>query len=174
MSACSNYALAGLASACKNSLGGIKKIYISDKRDEFVAGDNLEIEDGVITPKTAMNATDWKVYNVRKATSSATTNLVTSESAGNSWSTELTMQLFKMDAAKRAEVMALSEIDTLCAIFVDGNNNAWFIGKDYSIEMSAGTAQTGTAMTDLNGYNVTMKDDSVEIPYQIASEWITL
>lgn len=166
--ACSSYTIAGIAQACKDSIGGVKAIYVAKRESMDMAG--ATVAQGVITPVTADSA-NFKKYAVRRATSSATSTLQVSDNAGNSWQTELAIQFMKQDAAKRSEVMALSE-EGLVVIFTDSNNNSWFLGYDYPVEASAATAETGTALSDLNGYNITVQDNSVELPYRVADAWM--
>lgn len=166
--ACSNYTIAGIAQACKDSIGGVKAIYVAKRESMDMAG--AKVDKGVITPATS-DVANFKKYAVRRATSSATSTLQVSDNAGNSWQTDLAIQFMKQDAAKRSEVMALSE-EGLVVIFTDSNNNSWFLGFDYPVEASAATAETGTALSDLNGYNITVQDNSVELPYRVADEWM--
>lgn len=166
--ACSSYTIAGIAQACKDSIGGVKAIYVAKRESMDMAG--AKVDKGVITPATS-DVANFKKYAVRRATSSATSTLQVSDNAGNSWQTDLAIQFMKQDAAKRSEVMALSE-EGLVVIFTDSNNNSWFLGFDYPVEASAATAETGTALSDLNGYNITVQDNSVELPYRVADEWM--
>jgi hypothetical protein len=41
------------------------------------------------------------------------------------------------------------------AIVTDRNDTYWLLGSRNGLELSAGTSQTGTAMGDRNGYDVT-------------------
>lgn len=173
MSACNlEYSLAGFTSACKDSLGGIKKIFITTSQSTLVATKTIGEDKSVINFTEEPAKGKWFEYRVRKATSNATSTLNVAENAGNMWSTELTMQLLKMNAANRTEVMGLSKETDLACIFVDGNGIAHFIGLDYPIEMSAGTGETGTALSDMSGFNITMKDDSLELPYVVDETFV--
>lgn len=169
--ACSSYTIAGIAEACKDSIGGVKVIYIAKRESMKMSGTGgATVSNGVITPATA-DVANFKRYAVRRATSSATSTLQVSETAGNSWQTELNLQFMKQDATKRSEVMALAE-EGLVVVFTDSNNNSWFLGYDYPVEASAATAESGTALSDLNGYNLTLQDNSVELPYSVDSAWM--
>ena len=158
---CSAYTMKGLAVGCKDSIGGIKKAWFAPYGVEIsVASNVLDID--------ASDISAFKVYNFRKGTGSMTTTLNTSETAGNSFTTEVNLQFLKQETAKRLEVLGLLMNETQ-GVVKDGNDHYWFLGKDYPIEASAGTAETGQAMTDLNGYNLTLTDNSVELPFEITS-----
>lgn len=156
---CASYTMSGLAVGCKDSIGGIKKAWFAPTGvTTSVSANTLSIASGDIQ--------HFKVYNFRKATGSMTSTLNTSENSGNSFTTEVTLQFLKQETSKRLEVMALL-MNEMVGVVKDGNSKYWYIGYDYPISASAGTAETGTAMTDLNGYNITIQDNSVELPYEI-------
>ena len=157
--ACTSYTMGGLAVGCKDSIGGIKKAWFAPY------GVATSVAQNVLTINSS-DISKFKVYNFRKATGSMTSTLNTSESAGNSFTTEVNLQFLKQETSKRIEVMALL-MNEMQGVVKDGNAKYWFLGSDYPIEASAATAETGTAMTDLNGYNITITDSSVELPYEI-------
>ena len=77
----------------------------------------------------------------------------------------------KMETAKRIEIMAL--MMSACAVIVrDSNDKYWYLGKDNYVECSAGSAQTGTAISDSNHYELTLTDTSSELPYEVAASSI--
>ena len=168
--ACSNYTINGIAQACKDSIGGVKIIYVAKRDMMNLAGGSFDSTTKVFTPVTG-DAANFKKYAVRRATSTATSTLQVSDNAGNSWQTELSLQFMKQDDLKRQEVMALSE-EGLCVIFTDSNNISWLLGYDYPVEVSAATGETGTALSDLNGYNITLQDNSMELPFRVDDQWM--
>lgn len=97
-----------------------------------------------------------------------TTTLQTAENAGNSFQTEVSLVFMKQEARKRLEIEAMVMGETI-AVVEDVNGEMWYLGKDNALTASAATAQTGTAAGDLNGYNVTLMDESRELPYPLDS-----
>ena len=160
---CSTYTLAGLNVGCKDSLGGIKEVYIADYGNVTTA---LDENSSKITSITMASNTKFKTFKFRKNTGALTSTLQTSETAGNYFQNELTLQFMKMETHKRLQIMAL--LMNECVVIVkDVNGKYWFLGYDNPVEASAGTAQTGTAAGDLNGYDVTLTDQSVALPYEV-------
>jgi len=157
---CASYTMSGLAVGCKDSIGGIKKAWFAPDGTvtTSVSSNTLSIASGDIQ--------NFKVYGFRKQTGSMTSTLNTSDNAGNSFTTEVTLQFLKQETSKRLEVMALL-MNEMVGVVKDGNGKYWYLGYDYPISATAGTAETGTAMTDLNGYNITITDNSIELPYEI-------
>jgi len=59
-------------------------------------------------------------------------------------------------------------MDETNVVVKDSNGKYWYLGWDEPVSNSAATGVTGTAATDLNGYTVTLKDDSTQFPREIA------
>lgn len=155
---CTSYTLSGLNIGCKNSVGGIQKVWLAPF-------DNVAWTITSNTAKTPATAS-FKVYKVRKASSSMTSTFNFSENSGSYFTTEVSMNFLGMDNSKRSEIMAMSQGRTTGAV-KDANGKYWAIGVDRPLESSAGTGETGTAMTDANQYTITLSADSKELPYEI-------
>lgn len=161
--ACNTYTLKGLARGCKDSIGGIKKVYLANDLDSLAPA----VDDSThLLSLTQTEVALFKPYNFFKNTGSMTTTLQTSENAGNSWQTEVALVFMKMETAKRLEIEAMVMQETV-AIVEDMNGKMWYLGKDNGITASAATIQSGTAGTDLNGYNVTLQDESKDAPFEL-------
>lgn len=161
--ACTSYVLSGMARGCKDSFGGITKVWLGVAEDSSITID-------ASTHTADVSTGNLKVYNFRKNTGSMTSSLNYNENAGNSFTTEIALQFLKQDTAKRVEIMGVLMNETI-AVVKDANKKYWLVGdKDNPVEGTAGTAETGTAGTDLNGYNITLAADSAEFPYEIVDE----
>lgn len=155
--------LNGITLDCQPSLGGIKKVWLTQYSD--VTGVTVDPENNMISDIT--NAGEWYEYQFRKATGSLTSTLNVDETAGTNYvSNELSLVFTKMETAKRIEIAALS-IGQLCAIVLDSNGHYWFLGKDDYVSASAGAGNTGTAKGDQNAYTLTLSTDSDSYPYEI-------
>ena len=77
--------------------------------------------------------------------------------------TDLLMVFNRMDTTKRLEIVALAQGE-LVAIVEDNNGNMWYLGHDEPLTLNAGDGLTGTARADRNGYSVTLRDNSLEMP----------
>lgn len=161
--ACSQYTLRGIARGCKDSIGGIKTLYLTTDIDDI----SPVIDSSVLT-LTQTEVSKFKTFNFFKNTGSMTTTLQTAENAGNSFQTEVSLVFMKQEARKRLEIEAMVMGETI-AVVEDVNGEMWYLGKDNALTASAATAQTGTAAGDLNGYNVTLMDESRELPFPLDS-----
>lgn len=168
--ACKSFALSGIAMGCKNLLGGLKEVYIIKSAD--VTGVELNTEKSQIaTIETATDA-KFKTYKFRKNTASMTSTASSDDTIGNfSVTTELNLQFSKLETSKRLEIMALC-LEDVAVVALDWNGKYWYLGHEFPVTATAATAQTGTASTDLNGYNITLTDTASEFPFEVPAEVI--
>ena len=157
---CTTYTLAGLNAGCKDSVGGVSKIWLADQ-----ASQTWTIDASTHTIKPSSTSA-FKVYNLRRGSASMTSTLTVNDNAGSYFSTEVSMSFLKMETAKRLEVMAMLMGQT-SGIVKDNNGKYWAVGIKNPLEGSAGTGETGTAASDANQYSVTISVDEAELPYEI-------
>lgn len=158
--------LSGMDLDCRESVGGIKEVYILGDRSEAT----VTVANDAITGITLDAGSDkFKPYKFRKQTGSMVSTINTSEENGTTFvQTDVTLVFHKMEAKKRLEISALMVGD--CAMLVkDGNNKYWYLGLDEPVTLTAGTAGTGTAKGDKNGYDLTLTDLSNTLPYEVTA-----
>lgn len=158
------YTLEGMNVMCKEpSFGGIKEVLVALYDD--VASTSVDSGTTLLTP-TMASGKKFKQYKLLKSTGGLTSTLNTSETSTSYFTNEVTLQFMKMETSKRLEIMALMMAS--CAVIVkDANNKYWYLGKDNYVDCSAGTATTGTAVSDANHYELTLSDTSAELPYEV-------
>lgn len=157
--ACTSYTLSGLNAGCKDSIGGVAKIWLADS--DSVSW-TIDPSSKQIKPDAT---TAFKVYKLRRGAASATSNWVVNDN--NAYSqTDLTMNIAKMETSKRMEVMGMLMGQTT-AIVKDMNGKYWALGTDRPLEATAGTGETGTAASDPNQYTVSLQDEAPEFPYEV-------
>lgn len=162
------YSLGGLCLSCKeSSFGGIKRIGIIDRGDVTKVTVTANTDgDNWISAIEVADSKEFSVYTLLKSTCSMTSTLNTSENTASYWTTELALQFMKMESKKRTQIMAA--LMTPSAIIVeDANSKYWYLGKDNYVEGTAGSANTGTAASDNNLYEITLSDTSLEAPFEI-------
>lgn len=158
--ACSQ-SLAGIVRDCATNMGGIKTVYLANASDVS----SLTESSGVITAVSMASSAVFYQYNFVPGTSSMSSNYAVNAENGTRYvETDLVMVFNRMESTKRLEITALAQGE-LVAIVVDNNGNKWYLGHDDPITLSAGDGLTGTARADRNGYSVTLRDNSLELPY---------
>lgn len=160
--------LSGLAKDCSANAGGIVEVYLANFAD--VA--SKTITDGKISAITMTSGASFKTYAFPKNTGSLTSTWNVGDGGNMSVGTDLVMQFSRMETTKRVEVVAMAMSD-LVAIAKDRNGKFWYLGYDEPVTLGAGDGQTGTARTDLNRYQVTLHDDSAELPYEVDASVIS-
>ena len=157
---CTSYTLSGLNAGCKDSVGGVAKIWLADK-----SAVQWTIDSSAHTIKPDATSS-FKVYNLRRGAASMTSTLTVNDNAGSYFTTEVAIQFLKMETSKRLEVMAMLMGQTT-GVVKDNNGKYWAVGINNPLEGTAGTGETGTASSDANQYSVTISVDDAELPYEI-------
>lgn len=153
--------LSGIIRNCDNNIGGIKRAWGSCFDEAGIP----TIADGMIT--ALGDTTNWHLYEFRKETGSVTTTLTKDDTVGSLYySSDIVFQFAKQETIKRIEVMAIAQGDTAW-IIEDNNGQFWYFGLDFPVTLTDGTAETGTAFADFNGYNLTLNDVQRQLPYEI-------
>lgn len=149
-------------------MGGIVRVLLANRDD--VA--SITVTTDAISAITMVSTKTFKEYNFRPNTSNMTSNWQISAENGVSYvQTDLVMVFNRMETTKRVEISAMALAD-LVAIVQDANGKYWYLGYDNPLHLSAGDGQTGTARSDRNGYSVTLQDDSLALPMEVASSII--
>ena len=159
------YALKGISSElCEGNVGGIKTAYIALKSD-------VEIKtDKTTSTATVTGSGKFYQYDFRKNTSTFTSTLnADADNATQYWTTEAVLQFKKTEAAKRSSVMALCQNDVVVVI-EDNNGKHWVLGVDNAVTATAGNQTMGTNRSDSNHYEITLTDESNELPYEV-KDW---
>jgi len=116
---------------------------------------------------------DWFEYVPNKNSSNAVENVQSSLENGTvGYEQVITMIFGKMEADKRNQI-ALMGAGTLMIIAKDKNGRFWLYGENDGMVLSGGNTGTGTALTDLNGYNLTFTAMEGELAYEVAETAFT-
>jgi hypothetical protein len=136
---------------CRDSLGGITEVYFMAFQD---VSSTTEAS-GVITALTKATGKRFYKYELTKGTSVMTENVNSNVQNGTLYFTpELTIILNKLQANTRNEILLLAK-NLLVAVAKDNNGKYWYLGKTRGIDLTAGSATSGTAEADRSGYTLT-------------------
>ena len=135
---------------CKDKIGGIKTVFLA-KHIDFTTGITTDAAEEIITLPLA---TIYR-YELSQGVGDFTETITSSVENGTVfWEQVVNISLMQLTAADRLELQNVAQ--TRLALFVlDNNDNIWMIGQYDSAELTAGTAATGTAKGDANGYTLT-------------------
>ena len=136
---------------CRDSLGGITEVY-------FIASSDITSSteaSGVITALVKATGKRFYKYELTKGTSMFTEAVTSNVQNGTLYFTpELTIILNKLQANTRNEILLLAQ-NRLVAVAKDNNGKYWMLGKTRALDLTAGTAESGTAEGDRSGYTLT-------------------
>ena len=161
--------LGGMLRDCSSNLGGIKEVYLANFDDV----DTVTVTSNVVSAITMVSSKKFYAYNFNPNTSNFTTTIQANRENGSLYmETVLSLVFAKQDATKRLEVNALAQAG-LMAIVVDSNGTAWLFGKDEPLMLTSGTAESGTAKADRNGYALELTDAQMQMPYTVDTSIIS-
>ena len=163
---------------CQNNPGGIKAVYIAAYKDlegsTLRQSINFSDRFGRIESISLNDELSelMEVYAFKKNTSSVATTLNYDEESGaRFYESEISLKFHKLDQKKFEAVQALANTDFF--VIVQLGNSEWFIyGLDYPMAVESVTVNTGTAFTDFNGIEMTLKDSALSLPYRVDSTYM--
>jgi hypothetical protein len=154
---------------CKDSLGGITEVLFIASKDVTAT---TEVS-GVITAVTKASGKRFYKYELVKETSSFVENVNASVENGSIfYQQELTVILNKLQANTRNEILLLAQ-NLLVAVVKDNNGKYWYLGKTRGLDITGGSAGSGTAMGDRSGYTLTFTAKEPELTPEVQSSIIT-
>ena len=142
-----------ICKGCRDNVGGIKSAYV-------IAGcvtGTTENGDGEILTVGATGGTVYQ-FQVEKNTSNFIETITPSLENGTVfYQQDLTLVFFKLQQAIRNQLRLLAQ-NTNLKVFVETNDGSiFYLGEDFGMYLSAGTAESGTAFGDRNGYSITLQ-----------------
>tara|TARA_R110000737_G_scaffold159787_1_gene187569 strand:+ start:146 stop:685 length:540 start_codon:yes stop_codon:yes gene_type:complete len=137
----------GRALPCKDSLGGIKQIWVA----AWLDGLWTAVTAGEIANATSASATVFKNYDMHKNTGSFTQTVNASVENGTIFYTQVVSCVFSNEIA--ADISNFQDLTKgrLALVVQDVNDNLFVMGNTRGVELTGGTLETGVAMGDFNG-----------------------
>jgi hypothetical protein len=144
----------GFQLGCRDNTGGIKSIYILSGSIDTIVG-----TPGLITEITG-SGTFYQFQLFRQTSNYMEELVATPENGTIVYNQTCNAVFFKMQTSTRNQVRVLAQNPNL-KIIIETNNGSetgdarWFLmGQINGAQLLSGTGQTGTAFSDLNGYNL--------------------
>lgn len=155
----------GFTLDCKDSIGGIKKIVLTDKSN--VTSFAFQVGTDIVTQINAVDQNAIYTYELPTQTGSFEETINFNRDNGTVFYTQtVNVMLHKLSAAKRLELQAVAQARVI--VFVnDSNDNWWAIGYEYGSDLSTSTAATGTALGDANGYTLAFTHETPNRAYKL-------
>jgi hypothetical protein len=151
---------------CKDSVGGIKAVYLAD----YGTLGALTVASGEVT--AIAGTPDLFKFDV-KGNSSLEQAITSSRENGTTFYEQtLNLTLTKLDVATQQEIVTIAKARP--HIFVeDYNGNYFLIGAVHGADVSGGTIVTGAAMGDLSGFTLVFSAQETLPAYFVTSTVVT-
>lgn len=150
---------------CKDSLGGIKTLWLINHANVTA----LTEASGIVSAITKAAGKVFYKYELVKNTGALTETITASVENGTVfYAQELSIVLNKLQANTRNEILLLAQ-STLMAVVQDANDKYWLLGRVQGVDVTGGTAATGTAQGDRNGYALTFTGSEKQLAPEVNS-----
>ena len=153
MSFSSCYTTSSVCKGCRDSIGGIKQVYI-------VAGCVTGVTENGDQEILTVGASGGTVYTyqVEKNTSNFVENIQASLENGTVvYNQQVNLVFLKLQQSTRNQIKLLAQ-NTNMKVFVETNEGSiFYLGEDFGMALSSGTAESGTAFADRNGYTLLLE-----------------
>lgn len=153
----------GFELGCRDNAGGLKNLYILSGSIDAITGADA----GLITDLSG-SGVFYKFELFRQTSDFSEAISATPENGTVFYDQSVNATFFKMQSATRNQVRVLAKNPDLKIIVesnngsVDGVGTFFLIGQENGAQLLSGTAQTGTAFGDLNGYSLTFSGQEPE------------
>lgn len=161
----------GINLNCIDSIAGIAgSVWISSNADlgTLTLSTSAGTE-SLITSATGETGTFYEFVIAKNVGSFTETFNISNENGTAFWEQALSLNLQKMEASKRNELLLIARNRNLKIIFEDNNGKYWLMGYSRGAVVSAGTSVSGTAVGDLNGYTLTLTAQEPAMAYEVQS-----
>jgi hypothetical protein len=150
------YISSGVDLGCSDGIGGIKSIWVLGATGSTGASVSTVAVTGSTGPITGITGTGaWYNFELKRNTSSLSQNTTKNFENGTIyWEQVLTAILYKYDQDKRNQLLLLGQNDKIQIIAVDQNDVQYYLGQVNGMYLSGGSAATGTAFGDRNGFEL--------------------
>jgi hypothetical protein len=150
---------------CRDSLGGIVEVYFTEAANVT----SVTEASGAISAITKTTGKRFWKYELVKDTSMINQTLTASVQNGTVfYAQELQIVLNKLQTNTRNEILLLAQ-NSLVAVVKDSNGLYWYLGKTRGIDLTAGTAASGTAQGDRSGFQLTFTGSEPAFAPSVAS-----
>ena len=154
---------------CKQSVGGLRTVSFAvfgTLGTATISGGNISALSGTPT---------FFKYDLKGATSSLTTNIISSRDTGTTvYESTLELTFTHLDVATQEEIKLLAAARP--HVVVEDNNessNSMMVGFHQGAEVTAGTIVSGAAYTDLSGFTLTFTATEAIPPLFVTGSVIT-
>lgn len=144
---------------CDVGAGGLKELYLIELENI----DTITESSGTVTAITKLSGKIFRKYQLVQDTATAEETLTGNLQNGTLYyAQKATLVINKQNVAMRNEILLLAK-NRLVIVTVDNNDTYRLYGWDQGLRLNEGSAATGTAWGDRNGYTLTFSGNQREL-----------
>jgi hypothetical protein len=144
---------------CDVGAGGLKEVYLIELENV----DSVTESSGTVTAITKATGKIFRKYQLVQDTATAEETLTGNLQNGTLYyAQKVTLVINKQNVAVRNEILLLAK-NRLAVVTVDNNDTYRLYGWDQGLRLNEGSAATGTAWGDRNGYTLTFSGNQREL-----------
>lgn len=147
--------------SCKDAVGGLQKVYFINAADLTAASYTYDVDGQTITAVAGIpSAYEYDLHLGNNLTS----NINSSPENGTTYFEQvLSLTLKKLTASDNVEIRQIAYGHPKVMV-LDQMGNYMLVGAINGADVTGGTAVTGDALGDLNGYTLTLQANEATLP----------
>jgi hypothetical protein len=163
--------VSGYSLDCKDTVGGIKKIYVTELANVTAVTENAS---GFVTSITKAAGKKYFTYELEPRGQNNFTQAIQSDATVGTVAYEqtLTVNFVKLKYETQATLQNLIK-NRLSVIIETKDGTYWLFGKDNGLEVTGGNANSGQAMNEFQGYTLTLSGMEKNLANEVSSSIIS-
>jgi hypothetical protein len=147
--------------SCDVGAGGLKELYLIELENVSTVTESS----GTLSAITKASGKIFRKYQLVQDTATAEESIVGNLQNGTLYyAQKVTVIINKQNVAVRNEILLLAK-NRLVVVTVDNNDTYRVYGWDKGLRLNEGSAATGTAWGDRNGYTLTFSGNQSQLAY---------
>jgi hypothetical protein len=156
--------------SCGDLFGGVPTIFLIEKANII----SVTVTSDVVTSILKTVPFKFRKYELKQGTAQGKeTKTVNKENGTSSTKQTVTFSQQGLSAALRTELEIICQ-NLLTVVVLDENGTGWLYGKDKGMRVTTVDADTGKALSDLNGYMINLEAEEKYFAYPIDSNTLSL
>lgn len=154
---------------CSDFFGGLNVVYIMEFSNIVAGGITITPGSGIVSGITKVTDSLFRKYEIEAYTGDGKEDLTVNRANGTK-SVKQTVQfpINGMNVSIRNEIEKIAA-NRIVIVIVDNNGDGWIYGKDFGMRLVKGSAGTGKALSDRNGYDLSFESEEKYLACQVNS-----
>lgn len=163
--------VSGYSLDCRDTVGGIKKIYVTELANVTAVSENAS---GFVTGITKSAGKKFFVYELEPRGQNNFTQAIQSDATVGTVAYEqtLTINFVKLKYETQATLQNLIK-NRLSVIIETKDGSYWLFGKENGLQVTGGNANSGQAMNEFQGYTLTLSGMEKNLANEVSSSIIS-